>query len=173
LPPGRIARILSEVREVALFKLLAGLLKGVVIGGAVGYGAYAAGLSGSFHWLTYGACGALVGLVAGRPLWALMTDKNATTWVSVLKALFGFGVACGIYALVAKVWGGFDLAIADQTRRVQDWQPIFGAAIGGFWGAFIEIDDAIGGEGKTPAAKRVKAIAPGRPPAKPGARPGA
>jgi hypothetical protein len=139
-----------------LFKLLAGLLKGIVIGGAVGYGAYAGGLSGGLHWLTYGLCGALVGLVAGRPLWALITDKNATTWVSVLKALFGFGVACGIYALVANVWGGFDLAIAGQTRRIQDWQPIFGAAIGGFWGAFIEIDDAIGGDNKAAQTKGAK-----------------
>ncbi len=131
-----------------MLKLLLGLLKGAVIGGALGYGAYAAGLDGIFNWVTYGLCGALVGVVAGRPIWALITDKNSTSWISVLKAVFGFGIACGIYALVAKVWGGFDLVLGQETRRVQDWQPIFGAAIGGFWGAFIEIDDAIGGDDK-------------------------
>jgi len=136
-----------------LLKLLLGLLKGAAIGGALGYGAYAAGLEGGFNWLTYALTGALVGLVAGRPLWALITDKNATTWVSVLKAVFGAGVACGLYALVAKAWGGFDLAIADETRKVQDWQPVFAAVLGGFWGAFIEIDDAIGGDDKDKAGK--------------------
>jgi len=135
-------------------KLLLGLLKGAVLGGAIGYGAYALELDGGFHWLTYGLVGALVGLIAGRPLWSLITDKNATTWVSVLKALFGFGIGCGIYALVAKAWGGFDVTLADQTRHVYDWQPVFGAAVGGLWGAFIEIDDAIGGDDdKKPAAK--------------------
>ena len=129
-----------------MLKLLLGLLKGAVLGGALGYGAYALELDGGFHWLTYGLVGALVGLIAGRPLWSLITDKNATTWVSVLKAMFGFGVGCGIYALVAKVWGGFDLTIADETHRIHDWQPVFGAAVGGFWGAFIELDDAIGGD---------------------------
>ena len=143
-----------ETLEVSLLKLLLGLLKGAVIGGALGYGAYAAGLDGSLLWLVYALCGALVGLVAGRPLWALITDKNATTWVSVLKAVFGAGVACGIYALVAKVWGGFELTIADETRAVHAWQPVFGAAIGAFWGAFIEIDDAIGGDEKPAAAAK-------------------
>ncbi|HVV82818.1 MAG TPA: hypothetical protein VHE35_07045 [Kofleriaceae bacterium] len=144
-----------------MLKLILGLLKGLVVGVAVGYGAFAAGLGGGFHWLTYGIIGALVGLVAGRPLWALITDKEGTTWVSVLKAIFGYGVGVGIYALVAKVWGGFRLDISflsAQSRLVQDWQPVMGGAIGAFLGAFFEIDDAIGGDDKdkkaAPAAKK-------------------
>lgn len=150
-----------------MVKLLLGLLKGVVLGGALGYGAYAAGLDGGLLWPVYGFVGALVGLVAGAPLWKLITDKNATSWVSVLKALFGFGVGCGLYALVAKVWGGFELTLdflEPKARLVQHWQPVFGAAVGGFLGAFFEIDDAIGGDssggetkgrgaGSAPAAK--------------------
>jgi hypothetical protein len=132
-----------------LFKLLLGLLKGAVIGGGLGYGAFAAGLDGGWLWPVYGLAGALVGLVAGTPLWKLITDKNATSWVSVLKALFGFGVGCGLFALVAKVWGGFELSLtflSDQPRMFQHWQPAFGGAVGGFLGAFFEIDDAIGGD---------------------------
>ncbi len=140
-----------------MLKLLLGLLKGLVVGVAVGYGAFAAGLDGGFHWLTYGVVGALVGLVAGRPLWALITDKQGTTWVSVLKAIFGYGVGVGLYALVAKVWGGFELELSflsEQPRLVQHWQPVMGGAIGAFLGAFFEIDDAIGGDDdKKPAAK--------------------
>jgi len=154
-----------------LLKLLLGLLKGLIVGAAVGYGAFAAGLDGGFHWLTYGVIGALVGLVAGRPLWALITDKDGTTWVSVLKAIFGYGVGVGLYALVAKAWGGFrlDLSFLSATPRlVHDWQPVMGGAIGAFLGAFFEIDDAIGGDDdkKLPAGKQPA----GKLPAKPAAR---
>ncbi|MEZ4400950.1 MAG: hypothetical protein R3B06_13070 [Kofleriaceae bacterium] len=148
-----------------MLKLILGLIKGALVGAALGYGAFALGLHGGWNWVTYGAVGALVGLVAGRPLWALITDKDGTTWVSILKAIFGFGVGCGAYALVDRVWGGFALSLsflADAPRQVQDWQPVFGAAVGGFLGGFFEIDDAIGGDappakGKAlPAGKRSK-----------------
>ena len=60
-----------------MLKLLVGILKGIVIGGAVGYGAFA--LKDAVHfsnpWLTYGAVGALVGLIAGRPLWSLIREQ--------------------------------------------------------------------------------------------------
>jgi hypothetical protein len=150
-----------------LVKLLLGLLKGVVLGGVLGYGAYAAGLDGGLLWPVYGLVGALVGLVAGTPLWKLITDKNATSWVSILKAVFGFGVGCGLYALVAKVWGGFELSLTfleARPRLFQHWQPAFGAAVGGFLGAFFEIDDAIGGDGA--ASKPAPAAAAKLPPGK-------
>src|SRR5438046_1975631 len=85
-------------------KLLIGILKGAVIGGALGYGAYALGdvpvLTNP--WVLYGLIGALVGLVVGRPIWSLIRDKNATSVIAILKAAFGFGIGCGLYALVAK-----------------------------------------------------------------------
>ena len=145
-----------------MVKLLLGLVKGLVIGVGVGYGAFALGLDGAFLWLTYGAIGALVGLLVGRPIWSNILDKNATSWVSILKMVFGFGVGCGIYALVAKVWGGFDLEVAflaDGSRKLQDWQPVFGGALGALYGAFVEVDDSLddskGGKAKAalPAGK--------------------
>jgi hypothetical protein len=138
----------------AVLKLVVGILKGVIIGGAVGYGAFALGSATGFAnpWLTYGAIGALVGLIAGRPIWALITDKNATTWVSVLKAAFGFGIGCGLYALVAKVWSPTqEVLLAGQN--VFTWPVTLGGAIGAVYGGFVELDDAIGDEGKKPAAK--------------------
>ena len=152
-----------------MLKLVLGLLKGLVVGVAVGYGAFAAGLGGGFHWITYGVIGALVGLVAGRPLWALITDKDGTTWVSVLKAIFGYGVGVGLYALVAKAWGGFELELSflsHTPRLVQNWQPVMGGAIGAFLGAFFEIDDAIGGDDKPAAGKKPAARLAGKPAAK-------
>ncbi len=125
--------------------LIVGLIKGVVVGGAVGYGAFAAGLDGGFNWVTYGLVGVFVGLLVGRPLWSHLADKKSTAVTSILKAVFGYGVCVGLYALVAKVWGGFDLsisALADEPRNLYDWTFILGAAIGGLYGAWVEADDA-------------------------------
>ena len=63
-----------------MFKLVVGILKGAIIGGALGYGAFALKEATDFAnpWLTYGAVGALVGLITGRAIWALLRDKNAT-----------------------------------------------------------------------------------------------
>jgi hypothetical protein len=125
-------------------KLLVGLLKGAVIGGAVGYGAYALWQATEFSnaWLTFGLVGALVGLLVGRPIWSLLRDKDATTVVALLKAAFGFGIGCGLYALVAKAWNPSAWMIADQN--VMAWPPSLGGAIGAVYGAFVEVDDSIG-----------------------------
>lgn len=125
--------------------LIFGLIKGGVIGGAVGYGAYAAGLDGGFNWVTYGLVGTLVGLLVGRPVWSHLADDKSTAVTSIIKAVFGYGVCVGLYALVAKVWGGFDFSIAalsDEPRNLSDWTFILGAAIGGLYGAWVEADDA-------------------------------
>ena len=125
-----------------MLRLILGFLKGVIIGGAVGYGAYHLGLVGVFHWITYGVIGALVGLLVGRPFWSHMFDKSSTMWTALLKGIVGYGVGVGLFALAAKVWGGFDLTIADDTRILHDWQFVLGGAIGALYGAFVEIDDA-------------------------------
>ena len=125
-----------------MVKLLVGLLKGAVIGGAVGYGAFQLAEATGFGnaWLTYGLVGALVGLIAGKALWTLLRDKNATIWVAVLKGLFGFGVGCGLYALFAKVWNPhFEIA-----GYPANWQPYVGGLIGAIYGGFVELDDSIG-----------------------------
>src|SRR4051812_45030439 len=134
LPTTRRPLILRVV-----VKLLLGLVKGLAIGAAVGYGAFALGWGGGFNWVTYGIVGALVGLLVGRPVWRNLLDKDATLWVSVLKAAFGFGVGCGLYALVAKAWGGdpeLTVSFLDaSTRHFHDWQPLMGGALGAVYGA--------------------------------------
>jgi hypothetical protein len=127
-------------------KLILGLLKGAIIGGAVGYGAYAAGLSGGFNWLTYGVIGAFVGLLVGKPLWVHLRDENSTAVTPIIRAVFGYGVCVGLYALVAKAWGGFDLTLADETRNISNWTFILGGAIGAIFGAFVEVDDSVGAD---------------------------
>ena len=136
-------------------KLLIGILKGLAIGAAIGFGAYKLELTGGFNWLTYGLVGMFVGLLVGRPLWSLIADKNTTFVVGVLKALFGFGVGVGLYAIVAKAWGGFDLTINSETHNVYDWQWLMGGVIGAVYGGFVELDDAVDEKARL-AAKAAK-----------------
>ena len=131
-----------------MVKLLVGLLKGAVIGGGVGYGAYALADATGFGnaWLTYGLIGALVGLLVGRPIWSLIRDQSSTSFTALLKALFGFGVGCGLYAIVAKAWSPSAWDI--NGMNVWAWPPTLGGAIGGIYGAFVEVDDAVGDDAK-------------------------
>jgi hypothetical protein len=147
-------------------KLLVGLLKGAVIGGAIGYGAFALAQATGFGnaWLTYGVVGALVGLFVGRPLWSLIRDSHATSWIAILKGAFGFGVGCGLYALLGKAWGP-TFAIAGEPAM---WPPFVGGAIGAVYGGFVEIDDAVGDgavkkDGSGESGKAAKSGPAGKP----------
>ena len=125
-----------------MFRLLFGLLKGGILGGAIGAIAFYCDLQGVFHWITYGAVGGVVGLLVGRPIWSHVLDKSSTVVVAVLKFIVGCGIGVGLYAIVAKAWGGFSLALAGEVRNVYDWQYVMGAAIGGVYGAWVELDDS-------------------------------
>ena len=140
-----------------MVKLVVGLLKGAVIGGAVGYGAYALANATGFSngFLTYGAVGLLVGLLVGRPLWSLIRDKSATSWVGIIKALVGFGIGCGLYAIVAKAWNP-QMEIVGHPFQ---WSPYLGGLIGAVYGAFVELDDSSGEDAKALATTREKAPA--------------
>jgi len=152
-----------------VIKLVVGILKGAVVGGAVGYGAFALSSATGFEnpWLTYGVIGAIVGLIAGRSIWSLIRDKNATTWVAILKSAFGFGIGCGLYALISKVWNpSAGLLVAGQN--VFTWPVTLGGAIGAVYGGFVELDDAIGDD-KKPAKQAPAKQLPGKqPPTKKG-----
>jgi hypothetical protein len=139
-------------------KLLVGILKGAVIGGALGYGAYALGQATGFGnpWLTYGLIGAFVGLFVGKPIWSLIRDKDTTSVIAILKAAFGFGIGCGLYALVSKVWGP---TLTISGFNVFEWSPTLGGAIGALYGGFVELDDAIETKPGTPKPKKLPARA--------------
>ena len=131
-----------------MVKLLVGLLKGAVIGGGIGYGAFALADATGFSnaWLTYGLIGVFVGLLVGRPIWSLIRDQSSTTFTAALKALFGFGVGCGLYAIVAKAWSPSALEVGGHD--IFSWAPTLGGAIGALYGAFVEVDDAVGDDAK-------------------------
>jgi hypothetical protein len=144
-------------------KLLVGLLKGAAIGGAVGYGAFALSQSTGFSnaWLTFGLIGALVGLFVGRPLWSLLKDKTQTNIIALLKAAFGFGVGCGLYALIAKAWAPDPDMLVVANQKLLYWPPTLGAAIGGVYGGFVELDDSIGDDAAAKKASDRKRDATG------------
>ena len=137
-------------------RLFLGLIKGAVLGGAVGYGAYAAGLdAGALLWIVYGVLGVVIGLLCGRPLWSHIRDSSSTMWTSILKALFGAGVAIGLFAIARRTLGGFELTMLGDTRALPAWTPVLGGAIGALYGAFIEVDDAAPKKGDEPAPKQL------------------
>lgn len=142
-----------------MVKLLVGLLKGAAIGAAIGYGAVALHDATGFGnaWLTYGLIGAFVGLFVGKPLWTLLKDKNTTNIIAIIKAAFGFGVGCGLYALVAKVWAPDPAMLVIGEYPLLYWPPTLGAAIGGLYGGFVELDDSIGDDSskKKPEPKQL------------------
>lgn len=135
-----------------MIRLFIGLLKGAVIGGGIGYGAYALLQKTGFSnaWLTYGLVGCLVGLFVGKPLWSLLRDPNTTNIVAIVKAAFGFGVGCGLYALFRYAWHPaadlVPLSFAPDGFGVY-WPPVLGGAIGAVYGGFVEFDDSIGDDG--------------------------
>ena len=142
---------------MAFFRLLLGLIKGAAVGAGLGYGAYAVGLGGSFEWLMYGLVGLVVGFLVGRPFWSHLLDKGSTVWVSILKGIVGFGVGAGLGALVGRLEIGLEVAIAGEARPILEWPFLVGGAVGGLYGAFVEVDDS-------PAkAKKRKADAPQAP----------
>ena len=124
-----------------MLRLILGIIKGGVIGGALGYAAEQLGLGAGWSWLVYGVVGAAVGIVVGRPIWSHLLDKKSTIWTSFLKAMFGFGVGVGLWALGAKALGNPQIAVAGQTHALTAWQPVFGAIVGVLYGAWVELDD--------------------------------
>jgi hypothetical protein len=125
-----------------MVRLLLGLLKGAVVGAALGFAAEQIGLADGWGYVVYGAIGFVVGLVVGRPIWSHLLDRSSTVWTSVLKGLFGFGVGAGLYALGHKVVGDPTLAFAGQARPLTAWTYVFGGIVGAIYGAWVEIDDA-------------------------------
>lgn len=125
-----------------MVRLVLGLLKGAVIGAALGFAAEQIGLEGGWGYVLYGIVGFAVGLLVGRPIWSHLLDKSSTIWTSILKGLVGFGVGAGLYAIAHKAVGDPMLALAGQSRHFTDWTYLFGGVVGAIYGAWVELDDA-------------------------------
>jgi hypothetical protein len=125
-------------------RFLLGVLKGGVIGAGIGYLATQVGLgAGAVGVVVYGAIGAVVGLLCGRPIW-----RQDTIWTSILKAVFGFALGVGATFAGRKWLGGVHIPLAfvpgASDHALPDVPLLFGAAIGMIYGVFVELDDAAG-----------------------------
>jgi len=124
-------------------RLVLGLLKGLVIAGALGaLFFYAFGLhavSGVGAYLLAGLATLVAGIFAGQPPW----KKGA--WIgSILKGVFGFALGAGMYWLVQKFAPGMDLQRvlrANEPTTIATAPLTFMPIVGAIYSMLVEIDD--------------------------------
>jgi hypothetical protein len=120
-------------------RLFLGLIKGVIIGGGLGYGFMQLGAlskQGFMQYLLYAAIGALVGFIAGKPFW-----RHETIWTPIVKAIVGALICVGLYLLVKKPLGDPKLTFVGPDVTTTSLPYLFGAAVGALYGMFVEVDD--------------------------------
>lgn len=150
-------------------RLLIGIIKGLFIGGLLGFGLAKAGLVAPGAFIAYLAAalaGVLVGLVAGKPIWA-KDAKIEAGMKAIVGALLGVGLM-----FVARRWLTLevplslgDLSAANESLGETAANGTLGglavtslAAIAALLGGFYEADNTPGeadGE-KTSASKDAK-----------------
>jgi hypothetical protein len=157
--------------EPMLVRLLIGIVKGLLVGGLVGFGLAKLGFAAPGAVIAYAAAaltGVLVGLIAGKPIWA----KDAKIEAG-MKAFFGALLGAGLM-FVARRWltmpvpvplgelGGANSSLGEVAR-----DGTFGglaltslAAIAALLGGFYEADNTPSdddGAAARPASKRASA----------------
>ena len=126
-----------------MLRVVLGLLKGAVVGGALGLGALKLGVGGgAAALLTYAA-----DRRPGRD--ALRQAAVATGHVLDVRASrdrSGVGVGVGLFWLGRKLLGGIHVSLpaslgAPPDRRSRSCPSLLGPLVGAIWGGFVEIDD--------------------------------
>lgn len=135
-------------------RVIVGLVKGVIVGGAVGYGILRLGwTSAALAYLACAVVGAVVGVVAGRAPW-----KAETIWTPVLKMVVGAGIGVGLAALGLHFGPAADINVKALHTGLDAVPfrsgPILAPVIGALYGIFVEVDD--GGGKKTPPKEEEK-----------------
>ena len=133
-------------------RVIIGLVKGLIVGGAVGYGLLRLGwTSGVLAYVACAIVGAVVGVVAGRAPW-----KAETIWTPVLKMIVGAGIGAGLAALGTHFGPDSEVYVKPLQTGLEHVPfrsgPILAPIIGVIYGIFVEWDD--GGGKKDPPAKK-------------------
>jgi len=139
-------------------RALLGLLKGALIGGAIGFALFKLGNpSGIFAYLFAALVGALVGVVCGKAPW-----KAATLWTPALKMAFGAAIGTGLYAVGHRFMPPLSLRIDGVVNGISLQSGVaLVPIVGALYGLFVEFDDG-GSEGSSqgetnrPASKEVR-----------------
>ena len=139
-----------------LKRLVLGLVLGVLVGGLAGYGLFQVlptAMAGGLGYVFAAVVGVLVGLVAGKPIWAKGAQIEAG-----LKALIGALLGCAI--LFGLRFLGFTVpAVAGIGEAVVGRHPVGSLlAISVLLAVFYEIDNSGGDEEdkNAPTRKRVE-----------------
>jgi hypothetical protein len=137
-------------------RVIIGLVKGLIVGGTVGYGLLRLGwTSGALAYVACAIVGALVGVVAGRAPW-----KAETIWTPVLKMIVGAGIGVGLAALATHFGPDSEVYVKPLKTGLEQVPfrsgPILAPIIGVLYGIFVEWDDG-GGKKDAPAAKKPEA----------------
>ena len=122
-------------------RVIVGLVKGLIVGGAVGYGLLRLGwTSGALAYVACAIVGALVGVVAGRAPW-----KAETIWTPVLKMIVGAGIGVGLAALGMHFGPDSEVFVKPLQTGLEHVPfrsgPIMAPIIGVIYGIFVEWDD--------------------------------
>jgi hypothetical protein len=154
-----------------LGRLLIGIVKGLIVGGLVGFGLVQLGMATPGVVLAYLAAavtGVLVGLIAGKPIWA-KDAKIEAGMKAFVGALLGAGL---MYA--ARRWLTMPVppalaAIADPSPPQSDAIATLGslgmtslASVGAVLGGFYEADNNPSEAEGTPAASGKQAAVAGK-----------
>jgi hypothetical protein len=140
-------------------RVIIGLVKGLIVGGAVGYGLLRLGwTSGALAYVACAIVGAVVGVVAGRAPW-----KAETIWTPVLKMIVGACIGVGLAALGTHFGPDSEVYVKPLKTGLEHVPfrsgPILAPIIGVLYGVFVEWDDG-GGKKEPPAKKGDGDVAP-------------
>ena len=136
-----------------MVRVLLGLIKGAIVGAALGFGATKLGVTtGPLAYATYAIVGFVVGLVAGKAVW-----RQQTMWTPALKGIFGAAISVGLFWVASKFLGGIKLATLTEPLGVGDRPlvqvPLAVAPIlAVIYGIFVEVDDGERKPASTPGA---------------------
>ena len=145
-----------------MLRVILGLVKGLIVGGGVGFGLIKLGL-GNYGWAAYLACivvGAVVGVVCGRAPW-----KSETIWTPVVKLVVGAIIGAGLCALGRSVLPSFELHTASLLGAdvLTTGGGFLAAAVGVLYGVFVEVDDGGKSDAKAEKDKAAKPTEPAAP----------
>ncbi len=129
-----------------MLRVIIGIIKGAIVGGAVGFGLLKLGWTGGlFAYLACAVVGALVGVVAGKAPW-----KAETIWTPVVKMIVCAGIGVGLCAVGFKLLPDPTFNVAQLGGELHFHSgPVLAPLVGMLYGLFVEVDDG----GKAAAEK--------------------
>lgn len=135
-------------------RALLGLIKGVLVGGGIGFALLKLGSpAGILAYLFCALLGATVGVVCGKAPW-----KAATLWTPILKMVFGAAIGVGLYAVGHRFMPALSLSIDGMANKLSiQSATVLAPIIGALYGLFVELDDGGADSPSAPAKKSLPA----------------